>query len=332
MKNNNQTYTASKIGSVFLLLIWDILIYITYFIWQPYSKELFNIPLDSWIGDSDGFAYAAKAYFSASFASAIPGFITKFLFYILFFVSVVYITNTMFARQENLTRKELVKKSVKHIVLLFAVRIIFDIAALLSMFFNLTAFNIIYCIVFAGCFDAAVIALTVRKFADTKRVRLFLRRKIALIAVLILFAVSAVLIISGCMKSAGADNNERLFRFYLTVMFSDISFTFLTFMAFYCLFKHSAPNPESTKFRAFVRYSIRLGAVVMLFAVLYCAKLLILPHSMLYYTYITDYETREKTVSFYRRTGYDHLISGDDPLDDMLESNGEPEAVITYSF
>lgn len=254
-----------KMSEIFLVLVVFALLSLTYFYWQPYDKCLIQPEL---IVDK----------------ITILDFITRIIFYLLYFSSIILIVSKLFKSEFDYRFKQSKVKIVKLYLMLFAVRLLFDIITYVikraASGGEFAIFGV--SLILESLFDIVIIAVTIcllchKNYAE----RTIARKVLTVVSVVFVILLLSLLIMqySQCMKLYNERISEWKYEIEYCRLYRDIVVNFSAVLLAYCLLKHKNHRDNNRAFKTFSVSVIRSLLIVLVFILLNFAKTVILPYS-----------------------------------------------------
>lgn len=281
-------------SKIFLPFVAIVLLSLTYFIWQPYDKCLFQITM---------------AFDKITFI----GFATRVIYYLVFFSALILINVSLF--KNNLSQQRITKKSLPKIYgTLFLFRAIADLVIYLVNRIIIDDFAMVFCdfVLVESIFNIAVILFIANKVIPHNQNKLTSKRKaiiIFLVAVAVILFVALIVMYVNCSKLLYENRQAWEYRLYLCNMIRDIINNSLA-IAIIFFAKADFAESEEPLLKSVSKVIIRLSAVLCLFVILNLAKFAVLPHSMIKTIKSVDGEV----TSIVRVTDYKNAHETDDWL------------------
>lgn len=257
--------TIQRFGGLFLILVALALLAGTYFYWQPYDKCLIQAA-------------------SNSDKTIILDFISRIIYYLLYFSALLFILLSIFKSKNNIIRQNKVEY-IKTVLYLFAIRIVFDIISysINKIIPDDTSAKLINFAFVESVFNVIVIIMIFYKFTLNTYAKMTILRKvyIAVSAIISMFVVCFVAV--SYIKSKKIIESNILadeYNIYILNMIRDIVINFSAIFVLYGLFEQRKQTVEKP-FKEFSLVLLRFLLIMAVFLLLNFVKFIVLPQSMI---------------------------------------------------
>lgn len=284
-----------KINYLILVLFLFFVLSIGYFVWQPYNKSLFQI-------------------FNFSQNAGWFDLLTRVIYYIIYFVSMILIGIGFFAGKSLRGTKKYKSETIKFCIAFFCTRIAFDIIKyFVSQIIMSVVISVIICFdIIESLFDIAVLFFAFH-FMSKRKTKIE-KKSVCNGAVLTMTVI--ILLAVGYVKVVNSNyyDNRDLFcmRLYELNMLRDIAVSFSAVITACGLFSFNTVQRQSG-YKKFTVFFTRLWAILLIGSIIIATKALIIPQSVLYSVTTCESESGEtESITAHRAKGYDDLFSNPD--------------------